>query len=172
MQERPSLANMFVSVSRVKPYAGTMWNAQISLRLILDHPGAELTSLSFSVLKECTVGDLTDLDLCGEEDEIESEGKTMCLVWRMSESGQLGRVYDNDSFQSAVEDHRRAYKNIVQLYIIEPKGKWIYPSDDTMHANTPSQMLCRDLSSDCTLQDISAGQGRRTDRMRQGIMKN
>lgn len=58
----------------------------------------------------------------------------------MSESGQLGRIYDNDSFQSAVEDHRRTYKSIVRLYIIETKGKLMSLNDKATRANISLHM--------------------------------
>lgn len=128
MQERPSIADMFVSVSRVKPYTGTMRNAQISVKNLLPQQSKpikppELSFLAFEDLKTCIAEDLTDLGISEGEDDIECDGKIMSLVWLMSESGQLGRVYDDDSFQCAVEDHRLAYKNIVQLYIIDSKGE-------------------------------------------------
>jgi len=128
MQERPSIANMFVSVSRIKPYTGTMWNAQISLRHLQDQFGriaehAKLTCLSFEILRSYLADELTDLDISQGEDDIECDGKIMSLVWRISELGQLGRVHDDDSFQCAVEDHRRECKYIVQLYIIDSKGE-------------------------------------------------
>ncbi|KAH0284933.1 hypothetical protein M436DRAFT_84384 [Aureobasidium namibiae CBS 147.97] len=125
-KKRPSLANMFISVSRVKPYTATNWNSQIRISRCLLKPDVdakhvELSSLVFSRLQKVIELDLTDVKIGLEEDDEEFDGITWCLVWRMSGSGQLGRVYDSDSFQSAVQDHRRGYKNIVQLYIIGSK---------------------------------------------------
>jgi len=126
--KRPSIARMSISVSRVKPYTGTRWNAQIRAWRCRGKPDEnakhiKLQCLLFKELRGLIADDLTDLIIAEEEDGIERDGKTMSLVWRMSESGQLGRVYDDDSFQSAVQDHRCQSKNIVQLYIIHSKGE-------------------------------------------------
>jgi hypothetical protein len=110
---------MYVSVSCVKPYTGNKWNFQIRLSHCGDESCAnsnhiEISSLGISILESCIEDDLTDLKV---------DDGTWSIVWRMPDSGQLGRVYHNQSFQSAVEDHRRAYKNIVQLYIIKSQGE-------------------------------------------------
>jgi len=127
-KKRPSIANMFISVSRVKPYTGTNWNSQIRIWRCMEEPDVtaehiESSSLDFSRLQKVIELDLTDVKIGLGEDDEDFYGITWCLVWRMFESGQLGRVYDNDSFQSAVQDHRRECKNIVQLYIIDSKGE-------------------------------------------------
>lgn len=117
----PSLRKMFVSVSRVKPYIGPKWNCQAPLRCCAyDKDYFEFSYLSFNQLQSVIEADL-GVDV--GEAERDDKGKDWCLIWHMFDSGQLGRVYDDESFRSAVEDHRRAYKSIVQFYIIESKGK-------------------------------------------------
>lgn len=124
-KKRPSLGDMYVSVSRVKPFAGSEWNCQVSLKDILYHiQGQKHFELSKLEFYELHVIIENDLGVCMEEGLLSDDGKDWCLVWHMFDSGQLGRVYDDVSFQSAVEDHRRAYKSIVQLYVIESKSEF------------------------------------------------
>ncbi|KAH0281156.1 hypothetical protein KCU91_g454, partial [Aureobasidium melanogenum] len=78
----------------------------------------ELSELDYYKLETIIEG---DLDVYVGEGSTEEQGKDWCLVWSMFDSGQLGRVYDNGSFQSAVEDHRHTHKRIVQLYVIDSK---------------------------------------------------
>jgi hypothetical protein len=109
---------MFVSVTRVKPYTGNKWNFQLRLSLCSENSyenlkHLELPSLSLHTFESCIKTDPTDLKV---------DDGTWSIVWRMSDSEQLDRVYDDHSFQSAGEDHTRAYKSIVQLYIIKSKG--------------------------------------------------
>ncbi|KAG9556524.1 hypothetical protein KCU71_g11435, partial [Aureobasidium melanogenum] len=120
-KKRPSLGKMSVSVSRVKPFIGSNWNCQAFLRYcVCPFPGRkhfELSELDFDRLEDL-LGDDLNVHVSESEDE---DGKDWCLVWYMFDSGQLGRVYDDLSFQCAVEDFRRAHKTIVQLYVIESK---------------------------------------------------
>lgn len=117
----PSFRKMFVSVSRVKPFSGPKWNFQASLRCcIYDKDHFELSDLDFDKLQTLIEGDLA---VEVREGVVSEDGKDWCLVWHMSDSGQLGRVYDDESFRSAVEDHRHTHKRIVQLYIIESNGE-------------------------------------------------
>jgi hypothetical protein len=117
-RKRPSIGHMFVSVTRVKPYTGNKWNFQLRLSLCGENSYENpkhlaLSSLSFHTFESCIKTDPTDLKV---------DDGTWSIVWRMSDSEQLDRVYDDHSFQSAGEDHTRAYKSIVQLYIIKSKG--------------------------------------------------
>ncbi|KAG9595326.1 hypothetical protein KCU77_g5021, partial [Aureobasidium melanogenum] len=118
----PSLHNMFISVSRVKPYVGSQWNCQTSLQRCAfsnsSQKHLELSELDYYKLETIIEG---DLDVYVGDGSTEEQGKDWCLVWSMFDSGQLGRVYDNGSFQSAVEDHRHTHKRIVQLYVIDSK---------------------------------------------------
>lgn len=118
-------SKMFVSVSRVKPFLGTGWNSQVSL-FSCSYPDTsrkrlKVLDLSFSHLKSLIQHNLS---VNVGEAEKNADGKDRCLAWSMSGSDQLGRVYDDGSFQSAVVDHRSARKIIVQLYIIEDKGRY------------------------------------------------
>ncbi|CAD0093545.1 unnamed protein product [Aureobasidium mustum] len=119
-KEHPSPTNMFVFVSRVQPYRGLNWNAQFQLWQFDDKSNRpwkrlKLRKIEFRVLRQFIERDL-DVDIA-LEDPAEFD-ITWCLVWRMSESGRLGRIIDDDSFLAAVEDHRRAYKNTLDLYVI------------------------------------------------------
>ncbi|KAG9596649.1 hypothetical protein KCU77_g4059, partial [Aureobasidium melanogenum] len=123
-KKRPSLHNMYVSISRRKPFTGSRWNCQASL-LGCSYQNSDpkqfgLSDLDFVKIQGIIEGDLS-VDVT--EDEKDEDGKDWCLVWYMFDSDQLGHVYDDVSFQSAVQDHRRAHKHIVQLYIVESKGK-------------------------------------------------
>ncbi|KAG9661229.1 hypothetical protein KCU98_g6855, partial [Aureobasidium melanogenum] len=121
-KKHPSLRKMYVSVSHRKPFTGSRWNCQASL-LSCSYQNSgrkhfELSDFLFSRLQ-----DIIDEDLGVDVTQgvTEEDGKDWCLVWYMFDSDQLGRVYDDASFHSAIEDHRRAHKHILQLYIIESK---------------------------------------------------
>jgi hypothetical protein len=123
-KKRSSLGDMFVSVSRVKPYVGSQWNCQTSLQLCAisdsSQKNLELSELDYYRLETIIE---EEMGVHVGEGSTEEQGEDWCLVWYMFDSGQLGRVYDNGSFQSAVEDYRHTHKRIVQLYIIDSKGE-------------------------------------------------
>ncbi|KAH0363548.1 hypothetical protein KCU65_g7372, partial [Aureobasidium melanogenum] len=117
----PSLRNMYISVSRVKPYVGPKWNCQLSIKhcIFIRNP-VNLSSLNFTLaMSEIEVQ--LDIDIETKDEDGDDDGENWCLVWPMSESGKLGRVYDDVSLQAAVQDYRRAGKSIVELYVIKNK---------------------------------------------------
>ncbi|CAD0110280.1 unnamed protein product [Aureobasidium uvarum] len=127
----PSLRNMYISVSRTKPFSGRKWNIQISVLQRCEWRGTRpaLDKLHFGLLaEEIDSGLGVDITgpLEGEEEDSEDGDATFTLVWRMSESGKFGRVYDHMSLQAVMQDHRRARKHIVELFIMP----WQSPTFD------------------------------------------
>ncbi|KAH0008525.1 hypothetical protein KCU78_g11197, partial [Aureobasidium melanogenum] len=122
-KELPSLRNMYISVSRTKPYVGNKWNCQ--LNIVDDCFGLEkrvrLSSIDFEQVK-FAIEDLLDVNIEMRYENDDEDGEDWCLVWPMSESGKLGRISDDVSLQAAVQDYRRAGKSIVELSVIKNKG--------------------------------------------------
>lgn len=48
-----------------------------------------------------------------------------CIVWRMTETSQLGFVRSKNSFDAAVLDHKNANKKVIQLFVVEDNNKSI-----------------------------------------------
>jgi hypothetical protein len=46
----------------------------------------------------------------------------MSVVWRLSESGQMGTINDRESMCAAILDHQNAGKYMIQLYVAKASG--------------------------------------------------
>ncbi|CAD0083785.1 unnamed protein product [Aureobasidium vineae] len=123
---------MYISVSRIRPYVGSKWNAHISVPILSDNININcisITSLEFGVVVEWLGEDL-GIDFTVGPNRKDDVGDDWCLVWRSLESGNLGRVYDDTSLQAAVQDYRRAHRHVVDLFVIKGKGKCLFYSED------------------------------------------
>lgn len=140
-KERPELNQMTISVNRHRECGNAHWNSQLPLHMVTTdrHTFSEQVcweDLNFDELVSCLKADFGIKDL---DNKLETD---LQIVWPMCDSENLGHVYDDGSFKSAVMDYWYTYKRVVQLYIVNKNGKlnfwtrlllmtansdWIYP---------------------------------------------
>ena len=122
-RKRPTLNRMVVSVNRHKSSSDNgVWNSQIPLYLCAEtkeppsrswNDRIELENLEFDLLMKILDD---DMDVEDEED--------VSLVWRMSDSSELGLVRDDASLQTAILDCQNTGKSIVKIYVVSKHSEF------------------------------------------------
>ncbi|KAH0363071.1 hypothetical protein KCU65_g7681, partial [Aureobasidium melanogenum] len=102
----PSEDNMIVLITRHK-------DSDIDTRYSYQFP--------LSACKEARSSDDTLVEYLDEtiRERLGNHMDGSCIVWRMTETGQVAFVCSKDSFDAAVLDHKNANKKVIQLFVVE-----------------------------------------------------